>query len=409
MRSTIGIGLMFCWTWLVFPASASSADPPSAEKFLLEGKLAEGEATFSAALQAKPDDQQARFGLGAVQFVSAVEQLGQNFYKFGLRDQQQFLLNVPFLRLPVPVNLAPEKLTYEAARQILRTFVDDLARAEATLAPINDPQVKLPLHVTRIKLDFVGQGLGSTTLAEVMQRMRAIRDQRDLLVHFDRADVSWLRGYCHLLSAMAEFVLAHDGREIFDSTAHLFFQRVESPLTFLQEGRKVFAYGSGKDHFDVADVIAFIHLIRMPVKEPQRMQAALVHLEKMLALSREMWQLIQAESDDDHEWIPNAKQRGELNLRVTQEMIDGWLFGVQEAELVLQGKRLIPFWRGNGERGVNLRRVFTEPRPFDLVLWAQGTAAAPYLEPGEITSPAVWDRLQRVFRGEFVVFALWFN
>ena len=288
----------------------------------------------------------------------------------------------------------------------MQTFVDDLARAESTLAAINDPQVKLPLHVTRIKLDFVGGGLGSTTLADVLQRLRAIREPRELLVHFDRADVSWLRGYCHLLSAMAEFVLAHDGRELFDSTAHVFFQRVESPLTFLHEGRKVYPF-SGE--VDIADAIAFIHLIRMPVQEPQRLRAALEHLEKMLALSREMWQLVQAETDDDHEWIPNPRQRGELNLRVDQAMIDGWLDGVTEAEVVLQGKRLIPFWRGKGERGVNLRRVFTEPRPFDLVLWIQGTAAAPYLEEGQITRPEVWDRLQRVFRGEFVVFALWFN
>jgi len=37
--------------------------------------------------------------------------------------------------------------------------------------------------------------------------------------------------------------------------------------------------------------------------------------------------------------------------------------------------------------GVNLRRVFTEPREFDLVLWVQGTAAVPYLEAGEVTTP----------------------
>ena len=55
------------------------------------------------------------------------------------------------------------------------------------------------------------------------------------------------------------------------------------------------------------------------------------------------------------------------------------------------------------------RRVFTEPREFDLILWIQGTAAAPYLERGERTTPEVWDRLRRVFGGEFIGFALWFN
>ena len=47
--------------------------------------------------------------------------------------------------------------------------------------------------------------------------------------------------------------------------------------------------------------------------------------------------------------------------------------------------------------------------PFDLVLWVQGSAATPYLEKGEFTRHEVWDRLLRVFEGEFVGFALWFN
>ena len=72
------------------------------------------------------------------------------------------LSGFPFLRLPVPTNLAPKVLAYEDSRQIMQTFVDDLAKAESTLAAINDPQVKLPLHVTQIKLDFVGNGCTSS-------------------------------------------------------------------------------------------------------------------------------------------------------------------------------------------------------------------------------------------------------
>ena len=45
----------------------------------------------------------------------------------------------------------------------------------------------------------------------------------------------------------------------------------------------------------------------------------------------------------------------------------------------------------------------------DLILWVQGTAAAPYLEAGTVTQPEVWTRLLRVFRGEFIGFAIWFN
>ena len=80
-----------------------------------------------------------------------------------------------------------------------------------------------------------------------------------------------------------------------------------------------------------------------------------------------------------------------------------------ETEAILAGKKLIPHWRVKDGRGVNLRKVFTEPTDFDLVMWVQGTAAKPYLERGPITQPEVWQRLQNVFRGQFIGFAIWFN
>lgn len=54
-------------------------------------------------------------------------------------------------------------------------------------------------------------------------------------------------------------------------------------------------------------------------------------------------------------------------------------------------------------------RAALEPRPFDVVGWAQGAAAVPYVEKGECSSPEAWRRLQRVFRGNFIGFAAWFN
>ena len=160
---------------------------------------------------------------------------------------------------------------------------------------------------------------------------------------------------------------------------------------------------------DIADVIAFVHMIRLPVKEPQRMESALKHIQAMLDQSRRSWDLIMAETDDDHEWIPNPKQKGAIpNVTVTEQMVATWREFLDEADALLAGKRLAPFWRSQ-ELGVNLHRVFTEPRPFDLVLWVQGSAATPYLEKGEFTRHEVWDRLLRVFEGEFVGFALWFN
>jgi hypothetical protein len=343
--------------------------------------------------------------------VRAVEHLGQSLYRFGLRSEVGQRLNIPFARLPIPTNPKPEKITYADVRKIAQNFIDDLARAEATLAAIQDEQVKLPLRVGLVRLDLKGDGEASESLVTLAARIlggpaNVFRDQ-EVLVVFDRGDVAWMRGYCHLLMALAEIGLAYDGQELFDSTAHVFFARPKTPHKFLKTlksegGGGIWDLGG----VDIVDVIAGIHLLRMPIKEKSRMKTALVHLEKVVALGKESWRFILAETDDDHEWIPNPKQKGALNIRVTQQMVDRWLDFLDESEALLAGKRLVPFWRGAEKRGVNLRRVFTEPRAFDVVLWVQGTAATPYLEEGELTKPAVWNGLMRVFQGDFFSFAV---
>ena len=59
--------------------------------------------------------------------------------------------------------------------------------------------------------------------------------------------------------------------------------------------------------------------------------------------------------------------------------------------------------------GLNLHQSFTEPRPFDLVLWVQGTAATPYLQKGLMTTPEVWQQMLTAFGDELPGYALWFN
>ena len=131
---------------------------------------------------------------------------------------------------------------------------------------------------------------------------------------------------------------------------------------------------------------------------------------KVIELSRGSWKLILAETDNDHEWIPGPSQKSVIpNLSFNPEQVAAWQDFLSEAEAILLGKKLLPFWRHGFKEGVNLRRVFLEPRPFDLVLWVQGTAAFPYLETGEQTSPETWQRFQRMFRGEFIGVAVWVN
>jgi hypothetical protein len=394
-------------------AQRSPAAEPGAETYLTGGKLADGEKALRARLERSPRDDSVRFALGGVQFLRALERLGQNLHAYGLRQQNFLGMNIVVLNLPFGKNPHPKTLTYEKARSIVQEWVTDLEAAEKTLAPITDPKVALPVQVDQITLDIGGDSGKPVRLIEVLAVTGLAprtggADQKPLLIRFDRADVAWLRAYCHLLSAIGDVVLAHDGRELFEHTAHLFFTNVDTPYAFLKTRGDNPEANAGWNMAEITDLIALIHLLRLPVVEPARMKEALRHLEQMIALSREMWKFALAETDDDHEWIPNPKQKGPYGVTIAQPLIDAWMKFLDEAEGLLAGRLLVPFWR-DSTQGVNLRRVFTEPRNLDLVLWVQGTAAAPYLENGPKTSMDTWTRLTDVFQGNFFRFFVWVN
>jgi hypothetical protein len=410
-RLAIPLIATICWT-----SSARGETPASlTEKFLVEGKLAEGEKALTEMIATHPNDAEALFGLGTIQFVRATEHLVQSFHRYGMRTS--FFGNaLPFARLPIPANHSPEVIRYSDRRAIMKTFNDDLTKAELTLARIGETNVKLPLHFGQIRLDLNhdGKADGDETLWRIYAQLNAparaavtAEASKAFLISFDRADVAWLRGYCHLLMAMCETILAHDFHDLFDYSGCLFYPKAETPFPFLRRGPVEEANEESMSD-DILDAVAMIHMMRLPVLEPQRMKLALTHLEAMIALSRESWKFILAETDDDHEWVPNPKQHSVMpGGAVTDAMVKGWMEFLDEAQAIFEGEKLIPFWRRRDSRGVNLRRVFTEPRMFDLVLWVQGTGAAPYLEKGPKTRPETWRRLQTIFQGQFIAF--WFN
>ncbi len=424
---------------LVLTSVAAAQQAPSVEQQLMAGKLADADKMLGERLQHNANDEQAAFELGVVQFLRAVEGLSQNLYRYGARPELG-RGQIPFLGAanPTGTNPNPEKLSYEASRAMVQKWLDDLARAEATLAKVQGNSVKLPLHVGMIRLDFNGdgqasdqetlwrlyQGISDLNHAEgeidvgcagqkapaPEQKTAAIEKKaKEFLICFDAGDAHWLRGYCHFLMALGEMVLAHDEQELFERTAHLFFPNVETPHAWLNQQNRAKAE-DGAIPVEALDGIAFIHLIRLPLKEPKRMQAALGHLQTVLRESRESWKLILAETDDDHEWLPNPKQTAVLpETKVTADMVRSWQSFLDEADQILDGKKLVPFWRSAPGLGLNLHQIFTEPRPFDLVLWIQGTAATPYLQKGPMTTPEVWQQMLTAFGDELPGYAIWFN
>ncbi len=408
---------------LLLPAPRAAADGTDTviQAAFEKGTLTEGQKSLETAAAGHPaagdaDANRRRYALGIVQFLRAGERLGQSWYRDGL-FANRLTASLPFFRLPVsaanPEAAAP--VAYEDVRAAFVTFLADLKTADDTFAALPDDPGKVTFRPGLVRIDYVGDGkpADTETAWKTYARLNhgatlSEQDARDFVIRFDAGDVPWFRGYCHLLSALAETILAYDESALFDHAAHLFFARPQTPYPFL------LGTGGNLMNLDTAplsDALAFIHLLHFPVREPQRLSAALDHLALVPRFSRESWRRILAETDDDHEWIPNPHQTGALaNAGVTQERVDAWLRMLDEADAILAGKKLIPFWReGSGKAGLNLRRVFLEPSEFDPFLWFQGTAAAPYLEDGPVTDPEVWRGWRDAFSGEALGFSLYFN
>ncbi|TWT32578.1 hypothetical protein [Blastopirellula retiformator] len=411
LQTALWIGA--CFSVLFFTRS-SVAEPPTAEESLVSYDLASGKAALEDYLAENEGDASQRFGLGVVQFASAVETMSQSFYECGVRDHRQ---QIPFLRIVAAENPNPKATSYQDVRNILQRFVDDLAVAEQTLAKVDDKEVKLPLPLFQIRLDLNGDGTTTEaeTLAGVAMHLRMIENvpgnagvdrPYETVVAFDYADCLWLRGYCHLLSGLAETWLAYDMQQLHDRAGYVLFEKIDSPHAYLGEAKKTFPISG----VDIIDVVALIHLINFPVKEPAKLKDAHAHFLQVISLSRRTWDTIEAETDDDREWIPSPKQSSPVSrVRTTPEMVTTWREFLDELEAILQGEKLAPHPRIVDGRGINVKKVFFEPQPFDLVMWVQGSGATPFLEKGPITDQAFWSRINRAFNGQFMSFAVWYN
>lgn len=396
------------------PARADTPVPQLMGDRLRAGELQLLEQDLTSKLASAPKDDQIRFALGAARFIRVIERLSQNMYRYGLQPPREVANNLPFFRFPLPPNPKAETLDYEKMRDVFKEALAGFASVDAALAGMGDGEVKLPVSIGLAKLDLNGDGkldeeerlwrvfngslAGGSLPPEAAERFT---------ITFDRGDAAWLRGYSHLLSAMLEFMLAHDGKASFDASAHMLFPNAGLPNAILDRMQR-----TPDPYFDAAaisDAVAAIHLMHWEVKEPERLMSALSHLEAVAKLSRESWRFILAETDDEAEWIPSPRQKNGVmpGGTVPQQTVDGWMAFLDEFDAILQGHKLIPHWRL--DKGINFRRVFTEPRPFDPVLWAQGSAALPYLEDGPMTDGLTWNRIMSLFEGNFLGYAVWFN
>lgn len=392
-------------------ADPASTGRPDTSRYLTSGRLAEGDVALTGYVTAHPDDQQALHELGTLQFLQAVERLTQGLYRIGLSYNVPFL-ELPILRMPLPLHPHPEPATYEKLRAIYAAFQADLLKAEATLARVTAVDVKYHLPLGKVLLDIDADGKPSDreNLSELISALllpggaNQKPDLSGLVVGWDYADALWLRGYCHVLLTLTDIILAHDWRPAFDATAQIFFASSETPFN-----RRVVGKPADISMDTITDLIALFHLMSFDVVEPERMKSAWNHLGQVIALSRKNLEAIEAETDNDAEWLPAPTQASVFpRMTITAGQLAGWREFLTEMEALLEGRKLLGHWRINN-KGINLKRVFHEPRRLDLILWVQGTAALPYLEEGPTTDRALLNRLQQLFSGRFFSFAVWIN
>jgi hypothetical protein len=394
------------------------------DQYLSKGEVAEAAKHFLELAESNPSDGGARLAAGVSQFLLAIEHLGQASHRFGLMNNN-LAGQLPLARLPVPENKAPKVLSYAALRDVIQRFSAELRIAAQSLAKVQTEQVHLDLYLGRIRLDLNEDGQRDDQ-ESLWQISRVVNNRvteeagKGFVIGVDGADVHWLRGYAHFLMAFCDVVLAYDEQQLFECCGHLLFANVESPhrTALVEQDQEMYSLAS------ISDAIAAIHLTNFPLLDRDHMKSAHDHLLKMIEQSRLCWKRALAETDDNNEWLPNPNQTGVLNVQVPREIVTGWSEVLDEIEALLKGEKLVPYWRKYGGSwieirreqripnegmGVNLNKFFLEPKDFDLVLAIQGTGIEPYLMEGKLSTPESWDRLTRVFRGQFFGFAFWFN
>lgn len=388
-------------SWPLAAVQAEDTLPAGVIEKLHRGELSAAEQQLRRRLADDSKDDNARFALGFVQVLRTFERTAQFHWEYGAKTRAAITL----LPLSVKSNLEPNAISYRAWRRGLEMAQQDLLAAEATLAAIQSDDVRVPLPLAQLQWDPDGDGKAErwTAMSEQLaQQVKGIAgDNPDLLVSFDRADVYWLRGYCHLAAGMMDVILAMDGQAMFDASADFAYERP----TFSAEA-------AGLSKQDRQNRL-WQRMMEIPFAERDRWSIARGHWLKVTELSRQMWDAAERETDNDHEWLPNARQKGAINIPVTDEMIAAWRDAMRELQGILKGEKLIRSWKVSPEQrdkqGINLRKFMDTPpkelKVFELFL----NGMKDYQEEGTVADDKVFQRLDEVFGGNTLGFALWFN
>ena len=369
---------------------------------------------FAAALEqltAQPDKTPSeQFALGAVHFLRGIEKTLQTRWEYNATLDD---LDIPVLRLPVPANPDAKPFKPELITGIFTEILTDMDASRTALAAVPDgSNVALDLNLADLWFDInmnstrdLGEGIievGAFTLMGSPDLGDA-DGLPPMDIRFDTADVAWLTAYTHMVSAAGEMVVAFDPTDaiatVMNTNAKLIELRGDLPQNFGWDMQ----FGGWVDQF----AMAYGALNQKPNATHTR--AAHAHLLEMIAENKSFWAMLNLETDNHNEWIPNANQTAALGFKLPPETGMAWQAVLADAEALLNGDLLIEYWRISPAGGVNVKKLFMDPPVVDIVTWVQGSGLLPYLERGPIITTGSLDRFEDLTGGNIFLFSFLLN
>lgn len=412
---------------LAMPAAASdTGDAIAAAAY--EGTLGAKRGELATACDS--GDTEACFGAGLGELVATYESLAQATYRHGgvfpNENPASIFFGFGLDEQAKPANPKPEPLSYDQLRTILDDAVKGLDRSRDLFAKAGDSgDYVILLDPLRLRLDVDGdgtvaegetfapfwremQGLSAMELND-KQKSKGVEAVPDGTIGFDRADAYWFAGYTQVTATPFDFLLAHDFSGLFNAYFHRLFPEAGLPM----QGRDgdtgaTDAFLGGGSDASLADMVVALHELNFPVADPDRLKGVLVRLKSVTAFSRQNWQAIAAETDDNRELLPSPRQTSLVpGFDVTEEVVAAWMETLDTVDTILNGDLLIPHWRF--DQGFNLKTYFDTATRTDLVMLLTGYGALPFLDDGPIADADDFAKGNAVFGDNWPNFIVWFN
>lgn len=382
-----------------------STVPALADNTTTTSLIAEkGLSATMAELEASAASPDRDMALAAVSFLSGIESAYQARWRIGATES---LIPSPILGSSLARNPSPEPMASDFLNQLFADLSDAM---QSTRELLHEEEAALVLRLPDLWLDVDANGQRGPSEGLLELALMPLPDGVDGEIRFDTADTEWLRAYTHLIEAAATLILAFDPEPALSRKIEFEEALGEQFANAANNPENDQSFNSQAQYFGpIIDRVAVVIETLRNQPDKDRISAAVEHVHAMIAANRNFWSLVAAETDNDREWIPSDSQESALGFDLPEGAGETWLAVLDDAELALNGERLIPYWRFAPGHGVDLKHWLDDPQPVDLVGWIQGSAALPHAREGQTISRDSWQDFTGMFGNRAGLYMVWFN